>query len=59
MLATEDGKVYEIANQDSVMETAVRGQKKPQTISILVGKKVKVTGQVKGDSITIESIKAM
>ena len=59
MLATEDGKVYAIANQDMVRETGPRQGKKPQAISILVGRKVKVTGKVEGDSITIESIKAM
>ena len=45
MLATEEGKVYAIANQDKVKEMA--------------GKKVTVTGKVEGDSITVESIKAM
>jgi hypothetical protein len=45
VLATEDGKVYTIANQDKVKEVA--------------GKKVTVTGKVDGDSITVESVKAM
>jgi len=45
VLATEDGKVYAIANQDKVKDVA--------------GKKVTVTGKVDGDSITVESVKAM
>jgi hypothetical protein len=45
VLATEDGKIYAIANQDKVKEVA--------------GKKVTVTGKVDGDSITVESVKAM
>ena len=43
-LVTEaDGKVYKIANQDSV--------------TAHVGHKVTVTAQVEGDSITVESVK--
>jgi hypothetical protein len=42
MLATEDGKVYAIANQDKVKEMA--------------GKKVNVSGKMQGDSITVEKI---
>jgi len=45
VLATEDGKVYTIANQDKVKE--------------LAGKKVTVTGKVEGDSITVDSVKTM
>jgi len=42
VLATEDGKVYAISNQDKVKDSA--------------GKKVIVTGKVDGDSITVDSI---
>ena len=45
VLATEDGKVYAISNQDAVKDVA--------------GKKVTVTGKVEGDSITVDSVKAM
>ena len=45
MLATEDGKVYAISNQDSVKDVA--------------GKKVTVTGKVEGESITVDSVKAL
>jgi Protein of unknown function (DUF5818) len=45
VLATESGKVYAIANQDKVKDVA--------------GKKVTVTGKVKGDTITVDSVKAM
>ena len=45
VLATEDGQVYTIANQDKVKE--------------LAGKKVTVTGKVEGDSITVDSVKTM
>jgi len=45
MLATEDGKVYAISNQDKVKDVA--------------GKKVTVTGKVEGDSITVDSVKSM
>jgi nitrite reductase/ring-hydroxylating ferredoxin subunit len=43
VLATEDGKIYAISNQDKVKDAA--------------GKKVTVTGKVEGDSITVESVK--
>jgi hypothetical protein len=43
VLATEDGKVYAISNQDKVKDVA--------------GKKVTVTGKVEGESITVESVK--
>jgi hypothetical protein len=45
VLATEDGKIYTISNQDKVKDVA--------------GKKVTVTGKVDGDSITVDSVKAM
>lgn len=43
VLATEDGKVYTISNQDKVKDVA--------------GKKVTVSGKVEGESITVETIK--
>jgi len=43
VLATEDGKIYAITNQDKIKEFA--------------GKKVTVTGKVDGDNITVESVK--
>ena len=42
VLATEDGKVYAISNQDKVKE--------------LAGKKVNVSGKMDGDSITVDKI---
>jgi hypothetical protein len=42
VIATEDGKVYAISNQDKVKEMA--------------GKKVTVTGKMDGDSITVDTI---
>jgi hypothetical protein len=42
VLATEDGKIYTVTNQDKVVPMA--------------GKKVTVTGKVDGDSITVDSI---
>ena len=42
VIATEDGKVYAISNQDKVKEMA--------------GKKVTVTGKMDGDSITVNTI---
>ena len=45
VLATEDGKIYSISNQDKVKDVA--------------GKKVTVTGKVDGDTITVESVKAL
>ena len=44
VLATEDGKIYAIANQDKVKDVA--------------GKKVTVSGKVEGESITVDSVKA-
>jgi hypothetical protein len=42
MLATDDGKVYAISNQDKVKD--------------LAGKKVNVSGKMDGDSITVDKI---
>jgi hypothetical protein len=42
VLVTEEGKVYNVANQDKVVESA--------------GKKVTVTGKVEGDTITVDSV---
>src|ERR1051326_5157519 len=43
VLATEDGKVFAISNQDKVKD--------------LAGKKVTVTGKMDGDTITVDDIK--
>jgi hypothetical protein len=43
VLVTEDGKVYKIANQDKIVASA--------------GKNVTVTGKLKGDSLTVDSVK--
>lgn len=42
VIATDDGKVYAISNQDKVKEMA--------------GKKVTVSGKMDGDSITVDKI---
>jgi hypothetical protein len=42
VLVTEDGKIYKIANQDKIVASA--------------GQNVTVTGSVKGDTITVESV---
>ena len=42
VLATSDGKIYAIANQDKVVESA--------------GKKVDITGKLDGDKLTVETI---
>jgi hypothetical protein len=42
VIATDDGKVYAISNQDKVKEMA--------------GKKVTVSGKMDGDSITVDTI---
>jgi hypothetical protein len=42
VLATADGKIYKISNQDKVKASA--------------GKKVTVTGKVDGDTITVDTI---
>ena len=43
VLATEDGKIYTITNQDKVKSHA--------------GHKVTLTGKVEGDSITVDDVK--
>ncbi len=43
VLVTEDGKVYKIANQAKIVDHA--------------GQKVTVTGDLKGDTITVASLK--
>jgi hypothetical protein len=43
VLVTEDGKIYKIANQDKIVASA--------------GLNVTVTGSVKGDTITIDTVK--
>jgi Protein of unknown function (DUF5818) len=45
VLATEDGKVYKIAEQDKVKDAA--------------GKKVTISGTLKADTISVDSIKEM
>jgi hypothetical protein len=42
VIATEDGKIYSVSNQDKVKDMA--------------GKKVTVSGKMDGDSITVEKI---
>jgi hypothetical protein len=42
VIATEDGKIYAVSNQDKVKDMA--------------GKKVTVSGKVDGDSITVDKI---
>ena len=44
MFVTEDGKVYNVANQEKVKESA--------------GKKVTITGKMDGDTITVEKVAA-
>jgi hypothetical protein len=43
VLATDDGKVYQIKEQDKVKEAA--------------GKKVTITGKMDGDTISVDSLK--
>ena len=43
VLVTEDGKVYKIANQAKITESA--------------GKNVTVTGKLDGDTLTVDSVK--
>ena len=43
VLVTEDGKIYKIANQDKILASA--------------GQNVTVTGKLKGDTLTIASVK--
>jgi hypothetical protein len=45
VLATEDGKVYQIKEQDKVKDVA--------------GKKVTITGKMDGDTISVDSLKSM
>ena len=45
VFVTEDGKVYAIAQQDKVKDVA--------------GKKVTITGKMDGDTISVDSVKAM
>jgi hypothetical protein len=43
VLVTPDGKIYKIANQDKIVSQA--------------GKNVTVTGNLKGDTLTVDSVK--
>jgi Protein of unknown function (DUF5818) len=43
VLVTEDGKIYKIANQDKIVASA--------------GQNVTVTGKLKGDTLTVASVK--
>ena len=45
VFVTEDGKIYNIAEQDKVKDVA--------------GKKVTITGKMDGDTISVDSVKAM
>jgi hypothetical protein len=45
VFVTDDGKIYSIAEQDKVKDVA--------------GKKVTLSGTMKGDTISVESVKAM
>jgi len=45
VLVTEEGKVYNISNQDKVKE--------------LAGKKVTVSGKMESDTITVDTVKEM
>jgi hypothetical protein len=45
VLATDDGKIYQIKEQDKVTDSA--------------GKKVTVTGKMDGDTISVDSVKSM
>lgn len=45
VLATDDGKVYAIKEQDKVKDAA--------------GKKVTITGKMDGDTISVDSVKTM
>jgi hypothetical protein len=44
VLATEDGKIYTVTNQEKIKDFA--------------GKKVTVSGKMEGDSITVDTVKA-
>jgi len=43
VFVTEDGKIYQVSNQDKVKEHA--------------GQKVTITGKMEGDTITVDSVK--
>jgi hypothetical protein len=45
VLATDDGKIYKITEQDKVKDSA--------------GKKVTVSGKLTGDTISVDSVKSM
>ncbi len=45
VLATEDGKIYQIKEQDKVKDVA--------------GKKVTITGKMDGETISVDSLKSM
>jgi hypothetical protein len=45
VLVTEDGKIYNITDQDKVVPVA--------------GKKVTITGKADGDTITVDSVKTL
>lgn len=44
VFVTDDGKIYQVANQDKVKESA--------------GKKVTLTGKMEGETITVDSVKS-
>jgi Protein of unknown function (DUF5818) len=44
VFVTEDGKIYQVANQDKVKESA--------------GKKVTISGKMEGDTITVDNVKS-
>lgn len=44
VFVTEDGKIYQVSNQDKVVDMA--------------GKKVSISGKMAGDTITVDSVKA-
>ena len=44
VFVTEDGKIYQVSNQDKVLDMA--------------GKKVSLSGKMEGDTITVDSVKA-
>jgi hypothetical protein len=45
VLVTEDGKIYEIANQDKVKSENY------------YGRKINLSGKIQGDTITVDSVK--
>src|SRR5689334_1848450 len=44
VFVTDDGKIYQVANQDKVKDSA--------------GKKVTLTGKMEGETITVDSVKS-